>query len=96
MIMIAIIVKSAEFLNELGSTHWREFATQNYFDKRGIFVAIMLSGPLLVDSFIMLFRFLSEASHLLVEVKREEIKRKKAKNSQPATTTPRAKTAKSD
>ena len=94
--MIAIIVKSSEFLNELGNTYWRDFATQNYFDKRGIFVAIMLSGPLLVYSFIMLFRFVREASLLLVEVKKQEFKRKKTKTSQPAAATPDPKIEKKD
>ena len=77
MALIAVIVRSAETLNGIGARHWELFATQNYFDKRGIFVGIMLCGPLLLDSFFMLVCFVYEASQLLVHVKKEEIRRKK-------------------
>ena len=77
MAVIFVIVRSAEWLNDLGEEHWESFATQDYFDKRGIFVAIMLSGPLLLDVLMMLLFFIREASVLLVQVKRTEIQRKK-------------------
>ncbi|KAG7363037.1 transmembrane protein [Nitzschia inconspicua] len=77
LVLIGVIVRSAEYLNSWGAQHWEEFATQDYFDKRGVFVGIMISGPLLLDSLIMLFLFLSEAGSLLVQVKKEELKRKK-------------------
>lgn len=77
MVFIGAVVRSAEWLNGLGARHWEKFATQNYFDRRGIFVAIMLSGPLLLDSFLMLISFVVEASQLLVTVKKEELRRKK-------------------
>lgn len=80
MLFIAVIVRAAERLNDYGAKHWKEFATQNYFDRRGIFIGIMLCGPLLLDSFMMLFMFVIEASQLLVEVKREELRRKKEKS----------------
>lgn len=57
--------------------HWQDFCTQNYFDQKGVFMGIFLSGPLLLDSFIMLVFYLREASRLLVQVKTEELKRKK-------------------
>jgi transmembrane protein 18 len=88
LVLIGLVVRSAEYLNQWASQHWEEFATQNYFDKRGVFVAVMVSGPLLLDSFVMLFLFLSEAGSLLVKVKKEEIKRnkKQKKNDQIAVT----------
>lgn len=76
MLFIAVLVRSTEYLNQYASVHWQEFATQNYFDPSGLFLSIMLCGPLLVDAFIMLFRLLREASTLLVQVKRNEIKTK--------------------
>lgn len=78
MVFVFAVVRSAEWLNAMGEEHWESFATQDYFDKRGIFVAIMLSGPLLLDVLMMLLFFIREASVLLVEVKRTEIRRKKA------------------
>jgi hypothetical protein len=76
MLLILGLVRLAERWNELGARHWRSFATQNYFDRRGIFVSIMLCAPLLFDSLIMMILFLREASQLLVEVKAAQIKRK--------------------
>jgi hypothetical protein len=77
MVLIGLVVRSSERLNDYGARHWKSFATQNYFDSRGVFTAIMLCGPLLVCSFIMLVFFLKEASQLLVQVKRAELRRKK-------------------
>jgi hypothetical protein len=77
MATVGLLVRMAEWLNRLASQHWGSFATQNYFDDRGVFAGIFFSGPLLLDSFIMLMLFLREASQLLIQVKREELKRKK-------------------
>ena len=63
----------------MGGEHWESFATQDYFDKRGYFIGIMLCGPLLLDVLMMLLFFMREASLLLVQVKRTEIQRKKQK-----------------
>jgi hypothetical protein len=83
MAFIAVVVRSAETLNGIGARNWARFATQNYFDKRGIFVGIMLCGPLLLDSFVMLLCFLYEASQLLVQVKRGELRRNKKGENDP-------------
>mmetsp|Transcript_9820 Transcript_9820/g.12435 ORF Transcript_9820/g.12435 Transcript_9820/m.12435 type:complete len:244 (+) Transcript_9820:157-888(+) len=76
---LAIIVRSAEWLNQYGSNHWEEFTTQNYFDKKGVFVSLMLTGPFLFLTFVMLISYLREASGLLIEVKRHELKAKQKK-----------------
>ncbi len=74
---MAGVVRSAEWANKYGARHWEEFATQNYFDEKGIFISLMLSAPLLLMAFVMLISYLREASGLLVEVKRHELKQKK-------------------
>lgn len=81
MLVILGFVRMAERLNEMGAKKWRLFATQNYFDRRGIFVSIMLCAPLLLDSLLMMILFLREASQLLVEVKTAQIMRKQKKSS---------------
>lgn len=78
MIFIAAIVRLAERMNRIGAKHWEKIATQNYFDKQGVFVAIVFCGPLLFDCLIMLIMFLTEASQLLVKVKTNEMKKKKS------------------
>jgi hypothetical protein len=77
MLMIFLLVRSAEYLNSYGAQHWEEFATQNYFDSRGIFTGIFICAPLLLDAFIMLACYLREASQLLVQVKSMELKKKR-------------------
>lgn len=79
MTFIFIVVRSAEWLNAKGEEEWESFATQDYFDDRGLFLGIMLCGPLMLDVLMMLIFFMKEASSLLVQVKRTEIKRKKEK-----------------
>lgn len=80
LLVIGVLVRSAEWLNTVAAEHWESFATQDYFDSRGIFISIFLSGPLLLDSLMMLFMFVSEAGQLLVEVKRRELKDKRKKD----------------
>eukprot|EP00308_Calcidiscus_leptoporus_P023979 CAMPEP_0119375226 /NCGR_PEP_ID=MMETSP1334-20130426/34456_1 /TAXON_ID=127549 /ORGANISM="Calcidiscus leptoporus, Strain RCC1130" /LENGTH=166 /DNA_ID=CAMNT_0007393471 /DNA_START=21 /DNA_END=521 /DNA_ORIENTATION=- len=68
------LVYSAEWLNTLGSRHWAAFASQNYFDPRGVFISVVYSAPLLVAAFGMLINALRSAARLLVEVKKLQFK----------------------
>lgn len=79
MVIVAILVRCAELLNGYGARNWESLCTQNYFDKGGIFVGIMLCGPLLLDCFIMLTLLIREASSLLIEVKKMELKKSREK-----------------
>lgn len=76
MVVIGVIVRLAERLNQYGSNHWREFSTQNYFDRSGIFMGIMICAPLLVICFVLLVTLIREASNLLVDVKRMKMEAK--------------------
>jgi TRAP-type uncharacterized transport system fused permease subunit len=82
MVFIGILVRCAEWLNGIGARNWEKYCTQNYFDSKGIFIGIMLCGPLLVDCLIMLMLFVREAGQLLVQVKTTELKKKRGKESQ--------------
>jgi hypothetical protein len=73
---IFIVVRSAEKLNDYGSENWERFASQNYFDGRGVFVSLMVSAPLLFISAAMLIAILREATTLLIDVKTHELKAK--------------------
>jgi len=74
--VIFVTVRSAERLNDYGANEWERFATQNYFDSRGIFVSLMLSAPLFLVSACMLIAIIREASMLLIEVKKHELRAK--------------------
>jgi len=75
---VCACVAAAERLNALGRAHWQTFATQNYFDERGVFAATVFCGPLLALAFCMLLNFVSLAAALLVDVKRRELKKHRA------------------
>ena len=70
---ITLTVGGAERLNSLGRTHWEKFATQNYFDERGVFAGTLWCTPMLALSFVMLINFVCMAGNMLVSVKRREI-----------------------
>jgi len=69
MVFLGAIVRLAEWINSIGASRWRDFATQNYFDKNGIFIGLMLCAPLLFVCFGILLSMVSEASGLLVGIK---------------------------
>ncbi|KAL7576734.1 hypothetical protein ACA910_005652 [Epithemia clementina (nom. ined.)] len=87
MVLMAGLVRFAETINDYSGRHWQEFSiTQNYFDRRGIFISIFLCAPLLIDSFLMLVCFLREASLLLIQVKTAELKQKRKPKKSTTTT----------
>mmetsp|Transcript_15677 Transcript_15677/g.38644 ORF Transcript_15677/g.38644 Transcript_15677/m.38644 type:complete len:177 (-) Transcript_15677:236-766(-) len=67
----------AQYINDWGAEHWREFATQPYFDKDGFFISTVFSGPLLFFSMLILINMLYIMSDLLIKVKRKEFAREK-------------------
>ena len=83
LIIILPLIFAAHSLNDIGGDRWRSFASQNYFDKNGIFVGVMWAGPLLVNGFIATANLVVIAGNMLVAVKRNELQskaRKKKKN----------------
>jgi hypothetical protein len=55
-IVLGLIVYFSERLNSYCSEHWKDFATQDYFDKSGIFTGLMLSFPIIL---ILLYQLVS-------------------------------------
>jgi hypothetical protein len=96
MIFIGIVVRSAEWLNGLGSKNWEKFCTQNYFDRKGIFVGVMFCGPLLLDCLMMLLFFVREAGQLLVQVKRTEFRKQRESQNKKAPKNSKKKSKKKD
>lgn len=71
------LVSAAKWVNNLGDAYWKDFAGQNYFDERGVFISVMFSMPLLVLAFCMLVNALRMAASLLIEVKKLQLKAKR-------------------
>lgn len=53
---LACLTLLSRRINEFGAGHWQQFCTQDYFDRNGVFMAIMFSGPLLVAQLITVVR----------------------------------------
>ena len=66
----------AERLNALAGVHWESFASQNYFDKQGVFAAAMLSGPLLLDLVVIQVNILVLLVKDLIKLKRMELRQR--------------------
>lgn len=64
----------AERLNTVLSDNWKSFAGQNYFDRHGVFLSVLWSGPLLVFATVILVNTLFSLCHLIVKWKRAELK----------------------
>ena len=63
----------AERINGIAAARWKDFARQNYFDSRGVFVAVMYCTPMLCAAFFILINALRTTATLLVQVKRKEL-----------------------
>eukprot|EP00873_Tetraselmis_striata_P038614 jgi/Tetstr1/458878/TSEL_004386.t1 len=71
--LCAGIVKSSESINSYLATQWEAFATQPYFDPRGVFISAVLSVPLVLIMFVILINYLVASASLLVTMKRKEL-----------------------
>merc|ERR1739848_63247 len=78
------VVYCARYLNASCAEHWELFSNQNYFDEAGLFISVVLSGPLLIVNMAIVVNHLIVLSGLVVRAKAAELKakaRKKAKES---------------
>lgn len=69
-----LLVWSAEYLNAWGAIHWRRFSKQDYFDKSGLFVSVVFSGPILVVNIIILVQAMVSLIQAMFKWKRAELK----------------------
>mmetsp|Transcript_11224 Transcript_11224/g.28319 ORF Transcript_11224/g.28319 Transcript_11224/m.28319 type:complete len:97 (-) Transcript_11224:31-321(-) len=74
------MVYLSEWINRWAHANWQSFATQDYFDRRGVFMACLWSGPLLLNGFVGVLCFIVEAASTLIAVKRAQFRRKMSEN----------------
>lgn len=51
------IVGTSSWINSFFHNHFREFSDQDYFDKNGLFISVVLSAPLLFIGFFIVVSF---------------------------------------
>lgn len=82
-LVICVLVTMSERLNTWCSTHYAEFADQNYFDSRGAFMGMLFSGPLLLVGLFQLINMVRLAGSTLIKAKRMELaQRRKGQESE--------------
>ena len=74
LVALLAVVRCAEWINGVAGRHWELFASQQYFDKHGVFVSVMLSVNLLLAAFFILGNALRASVAMLIEVKKKEFK----------------------
>mmetsp|Transcript_8018 Transcript_8018/g.14930 ORF Transcript_8018/g.14930 Transcript_8018/m.14930 type:complete len:136 (+) Transcript_8018:135-542(+) len=75
-ILLGLVIYLARHINSFCERNWRMFSNQNYFDPQGLFISVMLSGPLLIINAIIVVNHLIVLCGLMVKVKRAELKAK--------------------
>ncbi|GLD99162.1 hypothetical protein PINS_up007880 [Pythium insidiosum] len=77
---IMLLLFVTERLNAWAREHWRLFATQQYFDQRGVFMGIFYAAPLLAIGFVQLLLTMKSLVSMLIVVKRAEFRQQLQRN----------------
>lgn len=75
-VVFGAAIFSGEHTNRALGQHWERFASQNYFDKQGLFFSVMFSGPLLVDIIAVQINLVVLLARDVVKLKRMELRRR--------------------
>eukprot|EP00298_Acanthocystis_sp_HF-20_P030096 c9152_g1_i1.p1 GENE.c9152_g1_i1~~c9152_g1_i1.p1 ORF type:complete len:161 (+),score=37.42 c9152_g1_i1:25-507(+) len=67
------------YFNEIGHKNWKEFATQNYFDKQGLFISLVFSTPLLLNTLFIVLHSIYVTSQALIHLKQKQLNPNKTK-----------------
>ncbi|TNN68619.1 Transmembrane protein 18 [Liparis tanakae] len=70
------LVYSAEYLNELAAMNWRSFSNFQYFDSKGMFISLVYSIPLLLNTVIIVMVWVYRTFYTMTELKTLQLKRK--------------------
>ncbi|XP_041660668.1 transmembrane protein 18 [Cheilinus undulatus] len=75
-VLMAGLVYSAEYLNEFAAMNWRSFSKFQYFDSKGMFISLVYSIPLLLNTVIIVMVWIYRTFSTMTELKTLQLKRK--------------------
>ncbi|KAM6992114.1 transmembrane protein 18 [Tautogolabrus adspersus] len=75
-VLMAGLVYSAEYLNEFAAMNWRSFSNFQYFDSKGMFISLVYSIPLLLNTVIIVVVWVYRTFSTMTELKTLQLKRK--------------------
>ncbi|TWW68862.1 transmembrane protein 18 [Takifugu flavidus] len=70
------LVYSAEYLNELAAMNWRAFSNFQYFDSKGMFISLVYSIPLLLNTIIIVMVWVYRTFSTMAELKTLQLQQK--------------------
>lgn len=80
-LVLGALIYSCEFINNYGAIHWEELGiSQDYFDRNGVFLAVMVCSPPIVIVMGMMINIIAEAKDLMMQLRVMKIKSKMKKN----------------
>ncbi|XP_067303297.1 transmembrane protein 18 [Pseudorasbora parva] len=84
-LLMVTMVYSAEYLNELAAMNWRSFSKFQYFDSKGMFISLVYSVPLLLNTVIIVAVWVWRTFSTMTELKIRQLKRKAARENHKKT-----------